>query len=66
MDKKENTFNIGDKVTVRAEKDIQGKRFIRGDVLEILNLDEVNAKLLSIKAGIYVMNLDFIDKIEEE
>ena len=63
MDKNENTFNIGDKVTVRAEKDIQGKRFIRGDVLEILNLDEVNAKLLSSRMGLYILGITYIDKV---
>ena len=64
MDKNENTFNIGDKVTVRAEKDIQGKRFIRGDVLEILNLDEVNAKLLSSRMELYILGIAYIDKVD--
>ena len=64
--KSKERLNIGDKVTVRAFKDILGKRFIDGDILEVMGIDEVNAKLLSVKAGIYVMNLDFIDKIEEE
>ena len=64
MDKNENTFNIGDKVTVRAEKDIQGKRFIRGDVLEILDLDKVNAKLLSAHMGLYILGIAYIDKVD--
>ena len=63
MDKNETLFNIGDKVTVRAEKDIQGKKFIRGDVLEILNLDEVNAKLLSSRMGLYILGIAYIDKV---
>ena len=64
--KSKERLNIGDKVTVRAFKDILGKRFINGDILEVMDIDEVNAKLLSVITGIYVMNLDFIDKIEEE
>ena len=41
-------------------------RLNRDQLVEVMDIDEVNAKLLSIKAGIYIMNLDFIDKVEEE
>lgn len=65
-DKKEEGLKVGDKVTVRAIKDIQGKPFIVGDILEVMEVDDVNAKLLSNKAGIYFLGIDFIDKVEEE
>ena len=65
-DKKEEGLKVGDKVTVRAIRDIQGKPFIVGDILEVMEVDDVNAKLLSSRAGIYLLGVDFIDKVEEE
>lgn len=58
------TFQVGEKVKVNAVKDIQGKPFIEDDILEILELDEVNAKLLSERMGIYLLGIDFLIKIE--
>ena len=58
------TFQVGEKVKVNAVKDIQGKQFIEDDILEILELDDVNAKLLSEKMGIYLLGIHFLIKIE--
>ena len=58
------TFQVGEKVKVNAVKDIQGKTFIEDDILEILELDDVNAKLLSERMGIYLLGIDFLIKIE--
>lgn len=58
------TFQVGEKVKVNAVKDIQGKPFIEDDILEILELDDVNAKLLSERMGIYLLGIDFLIKIE--
>lgn len=59
------TFQVGEKVKVNAVKDIQGKAFVKDDILEILELDEVNAKLLSEKMGIYLLGIHFLVKIED-
>lgn len=64
-DKKEG-LQIGDKVKVRAERDIQGKVFIPNDILEVMDFDDVNVKLLSPLMGIYFLGIDFIIKFEEE
>ena len=58
------TFQVGEKVKVNAVKDIQGKPFIEDDILEILELDDVNAKLLSERMGIYLLGIHFLIKIE--